>query len=67
MRPEEIKLEKLGVLQARILLTILVVGTSSRRGMGFFCLFVCFCFLVLYSAANDRTTFFTEGNRVRLK
>ena len=67
MRPEEIKLEKLGVLQARILLTILVVGTSSRRGIGFFfCLFV-FVFLVLYSAANDRTTFFTEGNRVRLK
>ena len=36
MRPEEIKLEKLGVLQARILLTIVVVGTSSRRSIGLF-------------------------------
>ena len=36
MRPEEVKLEKLGVLQARILVTILVISTSSRRGIGFF-------------------------------
>ena len=36
MRPEEVKLEKLGVLQARILVTILVLSTSSRRGIGFF-------------------------------
>lgn len=48
MRPEEVKLEKLGVLQARILVTILVLKSSSRRGIGFFFF----------------TTFFTEGNRI---
>lgn len=42
MRPEEIKLEKLGVLQASILVTILVVSTSSRRGIGFFFFFTKF-------------------------
>ena len=40
MRPEEVKLEKLCVLQARILVTILVLSTSSRRGIGFFFFFL---------------------------
>ena len=54
VRPEEVKLEKLNVLQGRTVFTILVVGTSSRQGIGFF---IYFFFL----------TFLSKGNRIRLE